>query len=136
MSSIYYDKPEVFDTRELIERLEELEDLLSPDADLTDVSPSELEDLQEEFKALQAFAASASTSSDYVYGETCIRADYFVDYIQELVDECYGDLVPKDKAGEWPYRHLTVDWEACAEEAKVDYDEAMLGGELYLFRSV
>ncbi len=70
------------------------------------------------------------------YGADFISEDDFTDYIQEVIQDCYPSLVPEDKALEWPYRHVTVNWDAAAYEAKADYDEVVLGGVTYLAREI
>lgn len=67
------------------------------------------------------------------YPVTLISEDYFTDYIKEIIDDCYE--MPKEmNSGSWPYRHMTIDYEAAAEEAKQDYSEIDIGGTAYLYR--
>lgn len=43
--------------------------------------------------------------------------------------------MPKElNSGDWPWRHVKVDYEAAAEEAKVDYIEFDWDGVTYLIR--
>jgi hypothetical protein len=43
--------------------------------------------------------------------------------------------MPKElNSGNWPYRHITVDYEAAAEEAKGDYTKVDFAGQTYLIR--
>lgn len=73
------------------------------------------------------------SSPDWSYGETLIREDYFTKYIEELIDDCYE--IPKEmNSGEWPWRHMTIDYEAAAEEAKQDYMELNYDGVTYFIR--
>lgn len=53
---------------------------------------------------------------EWDYGLTFIRKDGFTDYIMEIVQDT--STVTEDWNA-WPMRHM--DWNAVAEEAKVDY---------------
>jgi hypothetical protein len=161
-------KPEnhddTIDSREVIERIEELEaerEALSDhvdecqtaydfhDSDDTKTTP-EWRDLCEAIEALadwdksdetkelarlQALADQCDHVSDWMHGETLIREDYFTKYIEYLIEDCYE--MPKEiNSGAWPYCHITIDYEAAAEEAKVDYEEVDFDGVTYFIRSV
>lgn len=91
-------------------------------------------DEQNELDALKALAEEASDSPDWNYGEALIREDAFTNYIEELINDCYE--MPKEmNSGDWPYRHMSIDYDAAAEEAKADYMEVDFGGETYLIRA-
>lgn len=72
--------------------------------------------------------------ADWRYGESLIKEEYFQDYTEHLVDDCY-ELPKEMTSGEWPYRHMTIDWEAAAEELKQDYTEIDCGDNTYYIRS-
>ena len=118
---------DIIDSREVIDRIEELEDLLNHGLD----DSGDIEEL----KALKALAAEAEPESrDWAYGETLIRRSYFVDYISELIHDCYE--MPKEMtSGDWPFRHITIDYEAAANEAEQDYSSVDFDGVEYLIRS-
>lgn len=121
---------DIIDSRDVIERIEELE------ADLEgfeDKSGNEYDDLSQELEALKALQEQADSSPDWIHGETLIRRSYFEQYIADLIDDCY-DLNITTK-NEWPYRHLKLDIEAAAEEAEQDYTEVTFGGVEYLIRA-
>jgi hypothetical protein len=125
---------DVIDSREIIERIEELE---SSKADhQEDPEGGHWSDEEEaELKALKAIADEVDHVSDWTHGETLIREDHFTQYIEDLIDDCYE--MPKEmNSGKWPYRHMTMDYEAAAEEAKVDYEEVDFDGVTYYIRSV
>jgi hypothetical protein len=45
-------------------------------------------------------------------------------------------MLPKTMdSGEWPYRHLTLDYEAAAKEAEDDYIGVDFDGVTYLIRA-
>lgn len=72
--------------------------------------------------------------SDWTYGETLIRDDYFVSYTEQLIDDCYE--LPKElTSGNWPYRHITIDYEAAADELKDDYMSVDFNGVDYWIRN-
>ena len=105
------------DGRDIRDRIDELEALDAP----TEEESAELTDLV-------AFMHEAlQYNSDADAGETIIAESHFVDYIKELIDDCY-DLPAELTSGEWPYRHITINYEAAAEEARADYAELTFRG--------
>lgn len=120
---------DIIDSRDIIERIEQLDGRQFDHNDLTQV---ELEELA----ALKALAAECEQyASDWQYGEQLIRRSYFEQYISDLIDECY-ELPKNINCGSWPYNHLSFDIEAAAIEAEQDYTEVSFGGVEYLIRSV
>lgn len=136
---------DVIDSRDVIARIEELKDelgLSEGDFDEHGVNlrnsfnaDPEKADLYAELKALEALAEEAEQySSDWTHGETLIRRSYFVDYISEIISDCYE--LPKElTSGIWPYRHIKIDYEAAADEAEQDYTSVDFDGVEYLIRS-
>lgn len=150
----------VIDSRDIIARVEELEserqDLVDAleeaeenqnnnaegNIDIFDARQEALEALTEwdaseeaeELKILQALAEEGENSPDWPHGETLIHDDYFTQYIEELINDCYE--MPKEiNSGDWPWRHITIDYEAAAEEAKQDYFSLDFYGETYWIRA-
>ena len=114
-------------SKDLIEELNDLHDLQS---ELTESETLNDEDYQR-MKALETLVSDCEGYvSDWAYGVELIHEDNFQDHIEEIIDECYE--LPKSSA--WPYRHLTLDLEAAADEARQDYIEVDLDGETYLVR--
>ena len=68
------------------------------------------------------------------YGAEFIPEDEFTGYIKDLISDAYADVTPK--SDDWPYRHMTMDYDAAADEAKSDYDEVELAGVTYLVREI
>lgn len=134
----------VIDSRDVIARIEELRDELL-DADIlmenedgkivrTDKEPGDKSEELEEYQELVKLEGEASSCADWRYGETLIRDDYFPTYIEELIDDCYE--MPKEmKSGGWPWRHMKIDFEAAANEARVDYTTVEYFGTTFLIRS-
>ena len=105
------------DGRDIRDRIDELEALDAP----TEEESAELTDLT-------AFLHEAMQyNSDADEGETIIAESYFVGYIKYMIDDCY-DLPAELTSGEWPYRHITINYEAAAEEARADYAELTFRG--------
>jgi hypothetical protein len=125
---------DVIDSRDVIARLDELESCR--DDHETDPTGGHFSDEDAaELAALRALADEAEDSSDWIHGETLIRRSYFVDYIAELINDCYE--MPKEmNSGQWPYRHMTIDYEAAANEAEQDYMSVDFDGVEYLIRCV
>jgi hypothetical protein len=120
---------DIIDSRDIITRLEELREAFAnpTDAQLAitfDCDESE----RAEWEKLEAFAAECDHVSDWEHGACFVHEDHFEDYIAQLIDDCYEIPV----LSEWPYRHLTLDIAAAAREARQDYEEYTLDGEVYL----
>ncbi|MHA6837754.1 hypothetical protein [Ralstonia pseudosolanacearum] len=146
MSTTPIDNTEdVIDSRDVIARIEELEDVeaaLRDDAENTHGDGSEMAaynawkngDEGQELTKLKALAEQCEGYGDWSHGEALIHEDYFVKYIEEFIDDCYE--LPKElSSGNWPYRHITIDYEAAAEEAKADYIEVDFDGQTFLMRA-
>lgn len=125
---------DVIDSRDVIARIEELEterdefehdeDGNRTESDWTEANPDEAAEL----KALKELADDASSyAGDWNYGATLIRESYFTEYCEELVKDI-GDL-PRGLPG-----YLAIDWEATAENLKVDYTSVEFDGVTYYVR--
>lgn len=115
---------DVIYTSELQDRLEEIE----YDLESLDLSDAERNDLTVELKALQEVKAEVDGYADDTFedGVQLIAEQDFPEYIQELLEDI-GD-VPKLPS------YVQVDWEATAENLRVDYTEVEFDGTTYLFR--
>ena len=123
MSNQIDNTQDVIDSRDIIDRIEELEGI-------EDQSNEEAQELAILLKVQE----QADGYSDWEYGETLIRESYFTDYIKELIADCYS--IPKEvESGAWPWRHLTIDYQAAADEAEYDYTRIDFDGVDYLIRS-
>ena len=81
----------------------------------------------QEYLALKKFADDAGS-----FDEAILEGAFEKD-IRDLIDECYE--MPKEmQSGQWPYRHITIDYAAAAEEARQDYYEVDFDGVTYLCR--
>ncbi len=129
---------DVIDSRDVIERIEELEAERTTFVEDEDDEQSEEirsllkdwdEENGEELTALKNLAdEGANESSDWTYGEALIREDYFTEYAQQLVEDI-SDL-PSNMPG-----YIVIDWEQTAENLKVDYSTIDFDGETYYIRN-
>lgn len=111
---------ETIDSRDIIERIEELNSM-----DLSDLSEDEIEEL----RILTELAAEGSSEcSDWEHGAILIRDTYFTDYAKEMLEDC-GDL-PRDLP--W---YIAIDWEETADNIKQDYVELDYDGATYYIQS-
>jgi hypothetical protein len=121
---------DIIDSRDIIDRIEELKELIEGEG---------CEDACTEYKLELAMLEDLadqgqSESSDWIHGETLIRRSYFVDYTEELINDCY-EMPKQMHSGDWPFRHMTIDYEAAAKELEQDYSSIDFDGVEYLIRS-
>jgi hypothetical protein len=122
----------IVDSRDVIKRIEELKDEV--EADQVNPPDERDEELVAELEMLKKVAEGGESSPDWRHGETLIRETYFEDYIEELIHDCYS--LPKEmESGDWPWRHMSIDYEAAADEAKQDYNTIDWDGVEYLIRA-
>jgi hypothetical protein len=121
---------DVFDVRDVIARVEELEASLPP-ADEAD------NDTQEERDELATLAAFLDSVKGYGgdeqwrgdwYPVTFIRDSYFTEYAQELAN----DIGAINREIGWPGN--CIDWEKAAAELQMDYSSTEFDGETYWYR--
>lgn len=159
MNNTISNTDDVIDSRAIIERIEELEEELTEAheqgefmSDFDDWIENSRDNSDpiyaafgedegrliqtsiEELYALRQVAEECEGYGDWEHGEVLIKEDYFTDYIEELIKDCHE--MPKDMdSGRWPWNHMKLDYEAAAEEAKVDYMEVDFDGVTYYMRS-
>jgi uncharacterized protein YlaI len=145
---------DVIDSRDIIERIKELErpldtwtcpecgneittDIRNEDqkghADDCDFEGEPLDGLdtddREELRTLLALQEDAEGyCDDWKYGASLIRDSYFREYAEELAD----DIGAIDRNATWPLNH--IDWDAAADELKQDYTEVDYDGVSYWVR--
>jgi len=126
---------EVIDSRDIIKRIEELEDRLEelndPDATepLAEDEQTEKEEVEQELKALHTLEEEASGSPDWQCGETLVRDSYFAEYAEQLAE----DTGAISREAQWPLN--CIDWEEAAEQLKQDYMSADFDGVEYWIRA-
>lgn len=101
MSKAIHNGMDTIDSRDIIERVDELENMV--EFDRLD------EEDAEELAKLKEFAAEVEDyCSDWVYGEILVRDSYFEEYARDLAEGL--GTIPKGLG--WPACH--IDWEAAA----------------------
>jgi hypothetical protein len=140
---------DIIDSRDIIKRLDELDDELQsayetykdsvdeedkPSTALTfgewlDSEENTEQELTEEYKALKSFADEAEGyASDWTYGAALIRDSYFEEYAEQFAD----DIGAVNKDANWPTNH--IDWKAAAEDLQQDYSAVDFDGVTYWVR--
>jgi hypothetical protein len=128
------------DTRELKERIEELEslreDALNDEREECD-SCEECEECEdfltawnsskdgEELKELESIAEEIG--SEFIHGVTLILEDDFEEYAQELAEDTCG----MPNSNQWPF--YCIDWEYAAKELLHDYSSITYKGQEYYY---
>lgn len=125
---------DVIDSRDVISRIDELEsevDDLYLDGwdDDTEQSDGDDEDAIGQLRILLALQEEAEPyAADWRHGETLIRDSYFEEYAQQLAE----DIGAVDRDANWPLNR--IDWEAAADDLKVDYTTVDFDGVEYWIR--
>ena len=127
---------DVMDSRDVLERVEELEteieDLDGSESDLGDFVSlaDDIEGLKAELKPIKAFADELTdATAEAIHGEPVIRDSFFTAYAQDLAEDV--GVLPALTA--WPMN--CIDWDEAASELKVDYTEVEFDGVSYFIRS-
>lgn len=119
---------DIIDVRDIIERYEELEDVVT-DQDATSVDADDLEEaliLGKLLDDLKGCGGDEQWRGDW-YPITLIRNDYFVEYVIDLAKDV-GD-VPQNLPS-----YLEIDWEASANNVQQDYSYVDVGENTYWYR--
>ncbi len=134
MSNTISNTDDVIDSRDVIERLEELQNKVDAEADeLPEFRKSEAIDLaltaeeKEEFNNLLYFTEQIKDyCPDWEYGATLIRDSFFEQAMDEMIEDCYPEL-GKDLP---PFATITIDYFAL----KMDYTAVEFDGVTYWVR--
>ena len=119
---------DIIDSRDVIERLEELASQYQDHANGGDSEPLDDEE-RAELDALSTLADEGETLADWIYGVALIRDSYFVDYARDYAE----DVVEGMRDAQWPFSH--IDWEAAADELQTDYTNIEFNGVTYWARA-
>lgn len=117
-----------FDIRDVIARFEELEDLKDTGApdDFTAEEHEEFLILLSFLEEVKGYGGDEQWRGDW-YPLGFIHEDYFVEAMEELVKDI-GDL-PKEIPS-----YIAIDWNATAENLRVDYSSVDIDGETFWYR--
>ena len=136
---------DVLDSRDLQERLEELEtelealteDLEAAEEENDEAAVSDAEQAIEEWKEENQEEIDALTAlkdycwdSGWRYGIAFVAEEDFEEYAQELAADLYGEEI---RNAHWPFD--CIDWEQAADALRQDYSAIDYQGTTYLFRS-
>lgn len=140
---------DVIDSRDIIERIEELESdrddfvIGAPDGTET---PDPLgwargnPDEAEELAALKKLADEAEGyAEDWHHGVTLVRDTYFQEYAQQFAEDTAGskeeaELIRNGGGSHWPFTHMQINWETASDALKEDYTEVDYDGVAYWVR--
>ena len=119
---------DVIDSRDVIERIEELEFHEYLGSDDTTGESLLTDEERHELAALRALAEDGETISDWIYGATLVRDSYCETYAQEFAEDI--GAVPQDFT--WPTSY--IDWERVAADLRMDYYPVEFDGITYWAR--
>lgn len=125
---------DIIDVRDIIARVEELEETLPEVADDREAwayanpeDAAELATLTALLAELNGMGGDEQWRGDW-YPVTLIRGDYFRDYAQELAE----DIGAVNADASWPNNCL--DWDRAARELRTDYSSVEIDGATYWTR--
>jgi hypothetical protein len=124
---------DIIDVRDIIARIEELEDAISAYAEkMTDWQDNadnteELAKLQALLDDLEGLGGDEQWRGNW-YPVTLIRDSYFKDYAQELAE----DIGAVKSDAQWP--HTCIDWDHAARELQYDYTSIEIDDVTYWTR--
>lgn len=117
----------VIDSRDIIDRLEELESDYS--IHIEEGGKDEEFDDMDELVSLRKLLDEWSDNSEWQYGAFFVRDSYWTDYCEELVKDI-GDI-PDNLPG---YIENNIDWDGVAEDLQADYSDYDFDGVTYWCR--
>jgi len=124
---------DILDVRDIIARFEDVESQLEG---LSSIEEAITQGLQEEWEEMGVLGTLledlAGNGGDEQwrgdwYPVTLIRESHFVDYVQELLEDC--GTIPKDLP-----HYVHIDWERTARDIRTDYSGADFHGVTYWYR--
>ena len=125
MSISDFSNKDLFDSREIDERIDELE-CMALESEDGDLDPNLDEEEREEYDALITLRDDCG-SSEWEYGVTFIAESYFEEYAQDLAEDL--GLVDRENSMS-PY----IDWAAWARDCQMDYSSVVLDDCMFYFR--
>lgn len=122
MATAISNSDDVIDSRDVIERITELDQMYSARGEITD------DEIGERTALRRLHYEGANYSGDWEYGATLIRDSYFKEYAMELAEDI--GAINADAA--WPVR--CIDWDQAAKELRMDYTSVDFDGVTYWVR--
>lgn len=117
---------EVWDSRDLIELIDELQGQVDDFDDET--NPDEAESVRDELARALKLQEEAETAEDYTYGAGFIRDDYFEEYARQFAE----DIGAIETDAGWPGSY--IDWPAAAAALQQDYTPIEFEGTTWWVR--
>jgi hypothetical protein len=114
---------DIIDVRDVIARVEELEEAAEDDTE----NQTDLKKLMKLLNELKGYGGNEQWRSDW-YPGLLIRDSYFKKYAKEFADDI--DAVPEDAT--WPMN--CIDWDQAARELQTDYSSVEFEGTTYWYR--
>ena len=125
--SKFSEHDDVIDSREIIERIEELREELNGEP-----TSGSRDELYAELRALEKLDSEGrDASEDWEYGVTLVNDSYFVEYAQELAE----DIGAIGRGGEASWPMYCIDWDKAAEELQLDYWPIEFDGQTFWVQS-
>lgn len=126
MTNYFDGSDQYLDPRDVEEQIEELAAGIEEFNDQDDVTDED-RDARDEAQELLDALIELRDDAAYAFSnqETLIHEDYFTDAMRELVEDCYSITAPD---------FLVIDWEATADNLRVDYSEVEFQGTTYYYR--
>lgn len=133
----------MLDTRDLLERKEELEQQVVDSYNETfdedvyyediDFESEEVEDWKEEWldeiiEISNIESLEDEIGSEFKHGVELINEDEFENYVKELLEDC--GYIPRDFPS-W----IEIDWDSTANNVRSDYSEVKFDGVTYFYRA-
>lgn len=117
---------DVIDVRDIIERIEELEDKEPETEQEKWANCDEYATLLALMEEMAGYGGDEEWRGEW-YPSILIHEAYFVNYVQELLEDC-GEI-----PANLPH-YIHIDWERTARDVKVDYSEVTIDGVSYFYR--
>jgi len=117
---------ENIDVRDIIARVEELEDKQPENEGEKWANCDEYATLLEILEELKGYGGDEQWRGDW-YPVTLIQEKYFEDHARQLLDDC--GVIPKDLP-----HYVAIDWETTAQNIQVDYTPVEIDGLTYWYR--
>ena len=117
---------DVIDSRDIIKRIEELEEE-KDELEEEELAQWEEDNKEELASLLELHKECGGYNANWQHGDILIHESYFAEYCKQFCEDI-GDIstdIPD---------YIVVDWEATADNLRVDYMEVEYNGETYLLR--
>jgi flagellar hook-basal body complex protein FliE len=126
------DELSLTEEEEFEETLEELQEAIDEAQEALDQFNQSYE--KDELDLLTEVIAEGEDAPDWNHGTAIIHENYFTQYTQDLIEDTC-ELPKEFISGQWPWSHVSIDFESAAEELKQDYKTIDADGQTYYLRA-